>query len=120
MGKKYEHLSRTERDEIYRLLRDGISQCKIAKQLGRGVSTIGREIRRNISELKDYLPDTAQGKAASRRVRGTFKIDRHPQLKSALLEGLSKRWSPAEIANTCYGKVTFCHETIYRYIYHAP
>ena len=119
MEKKYGHLCRVERDEIYRLLKGGISRRKIANHLGRDVSTISREIQRNSVHL-GYLPDTAEHKSAKRRVRSTFKIDRYPQLKSALLEGFYKRWSPEQIANTCYGKVTFCHETIYHYIYHAP
>ena len=119
MEKQYVHLCRAERDEIFRLLKGGISRRKIATILGRNVSTVIREIRRN-SEPIGYLPDTAQRKAYERRVKGTFKIDRYPALKSALLEGLRERWSPEQIAATCYGKATFCHETIYRYIYHAP
>ena len=119
MENQYVHLSRAERDEIFRLLRGGISQREIAQKLGRSPSTIGREIRRN-SEPIGYLPDTAERKSAYRRNKGTFKIDRYPELKSVLLEGLHRRWSPEQIAATCYGKATFCHETIYRYIYHAP
>jgi len=119
MEKNYEQLSCAEREEIFRLLRGGISRRKIAESLGRSPSTISREIRRNSSYL-GYLPDSAQRKSEERRVSGVFKIDRYPQLKSALLNGLEKRWSPEQIAATCYGKVTFCHETIYRYIYHAP
>ena len=56
-----------------------------------------------------------------------FKIDRHPELKSILLNGLNQRWSPEQIAKAAEpapakagGKVTFCHETIYRYIYRSP
>jgi IS30 family transposase len=119
MEKQYVHLSRAERDEIFRLLKGGISRREIATQLGRSPATISREIRRNQDYL-GYLPDTAERKAAGRRVKGTFKIDRCPELKSALLEGLARRWSPEAIAAFCYGKTTFCHETIYRYIYHAP
>jgi IS30 family transposase len=119
MEKGYGHLCCAEREEIYRLLRGGISRRKIAFQLGRDVSTISRELRRNNTHL-GYLPDTAQRKADGRRVSGVFKIDRYPALKTALLEGLAKRWSPEDIAHTCYGQQTICHETIYRYIYHAP
>jgi transposase, IS30 family len=119
MEKQYVHLCSAERDEIYRLLKGGISRREIAKQLGRSPATISRDIRRNGSHL-GYLPDTAQATARARRRCGYFKIDRYPELKSALLEGLAKRWSPEDIAHTCYGKQTLCHETIYRYIYHAP
>ena len=120
MEKRYVHLCRAERDEIYRLLKAGISRREIARRLGRSASTISREIRRNNSELGDYLPDTASKKASLRRHQGYFKIDRCPELKSALLEGLAKRWSPEDIAATCHGKQRVCHETIYRYIYHSP
>jgi IS30 family transposase len=119
MEKQYVHLCRAERDEIFRLLKGGISRRKIATILGRDVSTVSREIRRNESHL-GYLPDTAEAVACGRRKHGHFKIDRCPELKTALLEGLAKRWSPEDIAAFCYGKTTFCHETIYRYIYHAP
>jgi len=119
MEKNYEHLSCAEREEIFRLLKGGISRRKIALILGRSPATISREIRRNSSHL-GYLPDTATNKARKRKRCGVFKIDRHPELKSILLNGLHKRWSPEQIANTCYGKITFCHETIYRYIYHSP
>jgi len=119
MEKQYHHLCRAERDEIYRFLKDDISRREIGKRLGRSVATISREIRRNGGHL-GYLPDTAQTTARRRRTRGSFKIDRYPELKSALLEGLHRRWSPEDIAHTCYGKQTFCHETIYRYIYHSP
>jgi IS30 family transposase len=118
MENQYVHLCRAERDEIFRLLKGGISRREIAKQLGRSVSTVSREIARN-SEYLGYLPDTAQRKAAGRRCSWYFKIDRYPELKTALLEGLARRWSPDHIAATCYGKTTFCQETIYRYIYHS-
>ena len=119
MERTYRHLIKSERDEIYRLLTGGISHREIARRLGRSASTISREIKRNKQPL-GYLPDTAQDVASKRRRRGYFKIDRYPVLKSALLEGLAKRWSPEQIAAFCYGKMTFCHETIYRYIYHSP
>src|SRR6266481_995298 len=101
MENQYVHLCRAERDEIFRLLKGGISRRKIAKQLGRDVSTINREIGRN-AETIGYLPDTAERKTAGRRRSGYFKIDRYPKLKTALLEGLAKRWSPEDIAATCY------------------
>jgi IS30 family transposase len=119
MAKEYEHLSCAEREEIFCLLKGGISRRKISETLGRSPSTISREIRRNSSHL-GYLPDTAQKKAEERRVSGTFKIDRHPQLKSAILEGFHLRWSPEQIAAFCYGGATVCCETIYRYIYRSP
>ncbi|MGB3613955.1 MAG: IS30 family transposase [Elainellaceae cyanobacterium] len=119
MERYYEHLGRAERDEIYRLVQAGISRREIGRRLGRSASTVSRELNRN-NEPVGYLPDTAQRNAHARRRRGTFKIDRYPKLKSALLEGLLRRWSPEQIAATCDGKTRMCHETIYRYIYRSP
>lgn len=120
MERRYRHLCRAERDEIFLLLKAGRSRREIAQLLGRSPSTISREINRNQSSLGCYLPDTAQHQAASRRYQGYFKIDRFPELRLALLKGLAKRWSPEQIAATCYGETTVCHETIYRYIYQSP
>ena len=114
----YRHLCRAERDEIYRLLKGGISQREIGRRLGRSAATISREIRRNKNYL-GYLPDTAERLASNRRLQGYFKIDKHPELRLALLAGLQKRWSPEQIAAFCYGNVTVCAETIYRYIYRS-
>ena len=119
MGKSYDHLCRAERDEIYSLLKANISQREIARRLGRSPSTISREINRNKSHL-GYLPDTAEKQAEGRRRQGYFKIDQHPELRLQLLQGVAKRWSPEQIAGSCYGKVTVCTETIYRYIYKSP
>ena len=114
----YRHLCRAERDEIYRLLKGGISRREIARRLGRNASTISREINRNQNHL-GYLPDTAERAAVGRRYQGYFKMDKHPELRLALLKGLAKRWSPEQIAATCYGQATVCTETIYRYIYRS-
>jgi IS30 family transposase len=119
MEKSYSHLCRAERDEIYRLVQGGISRREIAKRLGRSACTISREMTRN-REPVGYLPDTAHRHAHRRRRRGDYKIDRYPALKSALLEGLSRQWSPAQIAALCHGEQRVCAETIYRYIYRAP
>jgi IS30 family transposase len=104
---------------LYLLVQAGISRREIGRRLGRSASTISRELKRNVDRV-GYLLDTAQRNAHARRQRGNFKIDRYPELKSALLEGLFKRWSPEQIAATCDGKTRMCHETIYRYIYHSP
>jgi IS30 family transposase len=122
MGTNYEQLSRSERDQIFLLHAEGISEREIGRRLERHHSTINKELRRNRSEA-GYLPDTAHRKARKRCYRGRFKIDRHPLLKSALLDGLALGWSPEQIAGRLgFGNETpnICPETIYRYLYHSP
>ena len=43
----YHHLSREERYQIPALLKEGLTQAEIARNLGRHKSTIVREISRN-------------------------------------------------------------------------
>ena len=47
MGMLYSQLTEGERNQIYALLQEDVSQCRIAMILGRDSSTIGRELRRN-------------------------------------------------------------------------
>ena len=54
----YQHLSQTERYQIYILMKDGKTQSQIAKLMDRHKSTISREIGRNTG-LKGYRPKQA-------------------------------------------------------------
>ena len=47
MGMLYSQLTEGERNRIYTLLQEDVSQCRIAMILGRDSSTIDRELRRN-------------------------------------------------------------------------
>jgi IS30 family transposase len=47
MEKNYHHLTREQRDEIYRLHQEGKSQNQISKSIGVHRSTVSREIKRN-------------------------------------------------------------------------
>ena len=46
----YKHLTEDERYQIDDMRREGFSQAKMAKQLGRSPSTLSRELRRNNGE----------------------------------------------------------------------
>jgi len=66
--KKYSQLDQKERDRIFLLKKQGLTNVEIAKRLGRHKSTIGRELKRNLHQkFKQYLPDTAQRKADKRK-----------------------------------------------------
>ena len=66
MGMLYSQLTEGERNQIYALLQEDVSQCRIAMILGRDSSTIGRELRRNRGQ-RGYRPKQAQRKAQERR-----------------------------------------------------
>ena len=66
----YHHLSIEERSCIRKYYVDGLSYREIGRLVGRNVSTISREIRRNCTHMYDiptYYPHTAQKKYLLRR-----------------------------------------------------
>jgi IS30 family transposase len=121
MGKKYTHLTLDERHEIYRLLAGGRSRRSIAEAIGRDVSCISRELRRNCSEKQgSYLPDSADSLSRIRRHKSGTKIERSKQLQQNIEEHLAMGWSPEVIAGRLeqeLGKQIISHESIYKYIY---
>jgi IS30 family transposase len=62
----YTQLTEIERYQIKTLLKAGYTQKKIAIELGRDPSTIGREIKRN-SGLRGYRPQQAHRLAQERK-----------------------------------------------------
>ena len=74
----YKHLSIEGRSCIRKYYVDGLSYREIARLIGRNVSTVSREIRRNCTHMYDiltYYPHTAQKKYLLRRSychRGMF------------------------------------------------
>ena len=120
--RRYNQLKAEEREEIYRLLELGKTQAEIAKAIGRNKSTVGREVKRNRHrKFDEYLPDTAERKAAKRKAQGRKEryVDRFPRLKAWILQKIKQGWSPDIIAgklrNTGKGYLT--KESIYQYIY---
>jgi IS30 family transposase len=120
--KRYEHLSESERYELYRLHQKNLSLREIGRSLGRSASTVSRELRRNVTYV-GYLPRDAQEMARKRCYKAPKKLDKHPELRVKLLEGLRKRWSPEQIAGRLAMEKhehTVSHETIYAYIHDSP
>ena len=126
MGQCYGQLSLEERVEIYRLHAGGISQNQIAATLGRAVSTISRELKRNSKPTKvwagGYEPVRAQQLAERRRRWDCrFKLARQPDLRNRVGKSLAMGHSPEQIAGRLaleHGRVIISHESIYRFIYH--
>lgn len=115
----YKHLTIEERCCLREYYKKGYSYRKIAKLIGRNVSTVSRELRRNFTHIYDiptYYPHTAQKKSNLRRSychRGMF-------WDKKVLEYIDKRlqetWSPEQISKTpCELKMP-SFKTIYRWI----
>lgn len=116
----YQHLSIEERSCIRKYYVDGLSYREIGRLVGRKVSTISREIRRNCTHMYDIptcYPHTAQKKYLLRRSychRGMFHSQ---EVIDYINEKLKATWSPEQIACTpCELKMP-SWRTIYRWIY---
>jgi IS30 family transposase len=116
---QYNQLSLEERCTISSLYKGGESIQKIATTLARSPSTISREIKRNITKTKGYLPSYAQQQTAGRRWHGS-RLERQPTLRSSVLESLTMGHSPETIAGRLareQGCRVISYESIYRFIY---
>jgi IS30 family transposase len=119
MARGYKHLSLDERCEISRLHADGCSIGQIAAALDRPPSTISRELKRNRGKHVGYKPTYAQEQAKARRWAGS-RLEREPDLRRAVLDGLRKGWSPEQVAGRLAreaGRTVISYESIYRFIY---
>ena len=118
----YGHLTLNERGKIEILLGDH-SLREIAKKLGRNVSTISRELRRNRTP-RGYNDLRAQAKYVERRkeCRPEKKMS-YQRLWKYILDKIPEGWTPETIAGRLpmdYPDdpgMRICHETIYRSIY---
>lgn len=118
MAKNYPHVTLEERSQISGLKSTGISLRKIAKIIGKSVSTISREISRNSSGV-GYLPSDANILAKNRR---TF-ASRRPtkitgKLKEIIIDRLERDWSPEQISGRLKNENIFIsYESIYRFVW---
>lgn len=126
MPRLYVHLGPEERRRLHRLREAKTPVAEIAAALGRHRSTIHREIRRNwwhdveVPQAAGYWPLTAQ-ELADRRRHATCKLERHADLRDAVIDRLRAGWSPEQIAGRLRVEPAaahrLCHETIYRFVY---
>lgn len=131
---KYRRLTKSERILIAQWISEGKSNIWIADELGRSVSTIGREVKRNSKKVKDingrvilvYEPLFAHAKALRKRELA-YKA-KHPlksqKIFSYVIDKLRDGWSPEQISGRLKevdhpDDTTWwiCTESIYRFIY---
>jgi len=130
MGKHYSHLSAEDRAVIMLEVNRGGSLRSIAQLLGRHVSTVSRELRRN--ECGNSVRYNATGAARSYRERRQQSVRKKKLVQGGLLYQkvcdrlVLWRWSPQQIAarlrNMHPDEPAFhiSHETIYASIYAHP
>ena len=114
----YQHLTISERESIWENKLAGKSLREIARQTGRSVSTISRELKRNGTSQK-YRPSEAQKKYERRRKRcRRKKLLQEGELKDLVVRLLTQQqWSPEQIAQRIElerGKKLVSYATIYR------
>lgn len=114
----YHHLSISERESIWESFIKGKSLREIASALGRNVSTISRELKRN-KYKKIYRPSEAEKKYRNRRRRCKRKrILVQGELKEKVVSLISdEQWSPEQIASRIElenGRKLVSYTTIYR------
>jgi IS30 family transposase len=117
------YLSLFEREEISRGLAAAMSFRAIARQLGRNVATISREVDQNTSEGQQYRAVAAQVAAEGRARRPKPRKLENPALHARVTADLEKRWSPEEIAARLRldfpddASMRASHETIYQALF---
>jgi len=116
---EYCQLAQGERYAMANMMRRGYSYREIARILGRSVSTISRERRRNLTQHDGhYRAEKAHQYAMARRSRSR-KQDQYSLEEWQEVAGLVQRkWSPEQIAGRARSmhKACMSKETIYRYI----
>jgi IS30 family transposase len=121
----YRNLTKSERILIARWIKGGKSNKQIARELGRSVSTIGREVKRN-SYGCIYEPLHAHNKALRRRLNAYNA--KHPlkneKVFAYVIDHLRSGWSPQQISGRLRSvdhpnDTTWhiCTESIYAFIY---
>ena len=126
MEKNYQHLTLSERIELYRMHEEGQSMRAIAIVLGRSPSTVSRELKRNSTPSKGWGAgyEPLRADALSQRRRrwdARFKLARNARLRTYVHQHLQSGWSPEQIAGHLkaeVGHAVISHESIYRFIYH--
>lgn len=111
-----------ERQKLESWFRTKQSMRAIARIMRRDHTVLTRELQRNgRGDRKRYRADVAQRifeQRVHKQHRG--KLDKYPELKEYVVNGLKKEWSPDVIAGklkTAGEKQTISHESIYHYIY---
>ena len=122
----YHHITKKERIEISALKKAEHTNGEIAKQIGCDRSTIGRELKRNETEIYfetfRYIPGKANKKTKQRRMvanQQKKKLVQGSRLTKYVETKMKRYWSPEQISGRRKDekRSPISHETIYQYVY---
>ncbi len=113
----YTHLSLEERHYTELQLKEGVSQNKIAKALGRSQSTFSRELRRNTGQ-RGYRHKQANDKAEERHKEKIKSIKLTDDIKLRIERDIKDDWSPEQVVGRLEqeGVIKLHHETVYQFV----
>ena len=120
------YLNENERFTIAEGLRARQTLTEIALSIGRSVSTVSREVKRNSDpDAGNYRPHQADKTAAGRRTRPKQrKLASNIELCEWVQAGLSQKWSPEQISERLVvdfpdrSDMRISPETLYQGLYH--
>jgi len=113
----YKQLTIEERYQIKACLKTGMSLKSISIELGRNLSTITREIKRNTGK-KGYRPKQADEFALKRRKNALKAIKLTKEVKADIKRLILQELSPEQVCIYLekHRKVKFHHDTIYGFV----
>src|SRR3990167_7089632 len=126
--KTYTRLSFSEREVISQGLWADESLSSIALRLGRRVSTVSQEVKKNCTYRRNYRAVKAQKRKVEQRKRQAKpkKLAINDRLREYVYKQLWEEWSPEEIAKRVKleypqdSTMRISHETIYQHLYCLP
>ena len=115
---KYRQLSLEERYMITALLKTRMSLSAIAREMGRSISTISRELQRNLRPSGYYAAFVAHSYATARRKRARRGSNFTADQWRIVLYLIQLDFSPEQAANIIkkFFGFSISHETIYLYL----
>lgn len=118
---QYRHFSIEEREAIQHGLWHGQSLRTIARELGRSVSSVSREINRNLpKQFYQYTSRLAHERALKKRKsRGRHDRLKNQRIRQYVIAHLKDGWSPEQISGRIKLDLnqSISHEAIYQYVY---
>lgn len=128
MNTTYHRLTLAEREQISRGIWADETFSQIAQRIHFDISTISREVKKNVKRKRCYSAVKAQEKANSgKQEKGRKKkLEVNGFLRNYVHEKLKQEWSPEEIAKRIKldyaddNTMRISHEAIYQHIYCLP